>query len=303
MNSHPPAGLVQSVKQRLLNRSRNRGEAFNLVLTHYTIERFLYRLTQTAHSKRFILKGAMLFSIWSDKPYRPTRDVDLLGPNSTSPDALADVCRDVCGADVEPDGLTFDPDSIRVDEIREEQAYQGLRVRFMAYLGKAKVPLQVDVGFGDAITPAPQEVTLGPLLDLPAPVLQAYPPDTMVAEKLETMVRRGMPNSRMKDYYDLWWLCTFMTFEGSTLVDAIRATFERRQTLLSIDLPIGLSNEFASHPTKPPQWWSFVRKSGVENAPSLPQLLDLLRSFAAPLLKAATQRASFSKNWASGEWQ
>ena len=303
MKSQPSVGLVQSVKQRLLNRSRDRGEAFNLVLTHYAIERFLYRLTQTAHSEQFILKGAMLFSIWSDTPYRPTRDVDLLGLNKISPDTLRDVCRDVCGADAEPDGLTFAPDSIRVDEIREEQGYQGLRVRLMAYLGKARVPLQVDVGFGDAITPAPQEVTFGPLLNPPAPVLRAYPPDTMAAEKLETMVRRGLPNSRMKDYYDLWWMCDFMSFDGPTLVDAISATFQRRRTPIPADLPIGLSDEFASHPMKAPQWSSFVRKSGVENAPLLPQVLDLLRTFAASLLKAAAQRASFSKHWASGEWR
>jgi hypothetical protein len=286
-----------------LNRSRDRGEAFNLVLTHYAIERFLYRLTQTAHSEQFILKGAMLFAIWSDKPCRPTQDVDLLGPANTSPDALAEICREICAADVEPDGITFDPDSIRADEIREEQAYQGLRVKLMGCLGKARVPLQVDVGFGDAVTPTPQYVTFGPLLDLPAPVLKAYPPDTMVAEKLETMVRRGMPNNRMRDYYDLWWMCRFMTFDGSTLADAIRATFERRRTPLPVDLPIGLSNEFASHPLKAPQWSSFVRKSGVENAPSLPQVLDLLRRFAAPLLNTAAQPASFPKKWASGEWR
>ena len=302
MKSQPSAGLVQSVKQRLLNRSRDRREAFNLVLTRYAIERFLYRLTQTAHSEQFILKGAMLFSVWSDKPYRPTQDVDLLGPNETSPDSLHDVCRDVCAAEVEPDGFTFAPDSIRVDEIREGQAYQGLRVRLMAYLGKARVPLQVDVGFGDAVTPGPQEVTFGPLLDLPPPVLRAYPPETMVAEKLETIVRRGVPNSRMKDYYDLWWICDFMTFDGSTLMGAIRATFQRRRTLMPVDLPIGLSEEFAAHATKALQWSSFVRKSALENAPVLPQVLDLLRRFAAPPLKAAAEGASFTRHWASAEW-
>ena len=180
--------VAASVKQRLLNYSRDHGEVFNLVLLRFAIERLLYRLTQSPHADAFVLKGAMLFAAWTGKPHRPTQDVDLLGFGDPSTERLASVFRQIAIVEVEPDGLTFDAASVQVEPIREEAIYDGLRVRLLAFLGTARIPLQVDVGFGDAITPGPRDLTFGPMLDLPAPRLRTYPPATVVAEKLDAII-------------------------------------------------------------------------------------------------------------------
>jgi len=206
MTPPPDEHLAQSVKQRLMNRARQRGDDFNVLLTRYAIERLLYRLTQTEHAARFTLKGAMLFAIWMDKPHRPTLDVDLLAVGQPTADELRAVFQDICAAAVAPDGMSFDGASVRVAEIREDNIYQGLRVKLISNLGSARIPVQVDVGFGDVITPAAAETTFGPLLDLPPPVMAAYPPETVIAEKLEALVALGLANSRMKDFFDLYVL-------------------------------------------------------------------------------------------------
>jgi len=199
-----PKDLAASVRQCLLNRSRENNEDFNLILTRYGIERFLYRFSKSRHAKQFIVKGAMLFAIWRGETYRPTRNLDVLASGSASESRLADTVRAVCKTKVSPDGLVFDPDSVRVEEIRGNQEYPGLRVRMTAWLGNARISVQLDVGYGDAVTPEPLEQTYPTLLaDLPAPRVRVYPPETVVAEKLETIVRFGPVFSRMKDLYDL----------------------------------------------------------------------------------------------------
>ncbi len=298
VRSHAP--LAQSVKQRLLNLSERRGETFNILLVRYGVERLLYRLTQSPHHDQFVLKGAMLFAVWTGKPHRPTQDLDLLGFGMPDMDRLASVFREICLVDVEPDGLAFDPDSIGVQSIREDNIYDGLRVRLLALLGTARISLQVDVGFGDVITPAPRELAFGPLLDMPAPILRTYPPETVIAEKLDAIVRLGMGNSRMKDYFDLWTLSDTMTFEFATLRRAITATFKRRATPVPTALPIGLSDEFATDPTKARQWSAFVRKMGADsNAPTLPVVVARIQEFAIPLLGLSKEPRS-NANWPSG---
>jgi hypothetical protein len=210
--------LAQSVKQRLMNRARQRGDDFNVLLTRYAIERVLYRLTRTKHASRFTLKGAMLFAIWMDKPHHLTLDADLLSAGQPSVEELWTVFQEVCAELVEPDGMSFDGTSVRVAEIREDNIYQGLRVKLIGHLGSARIPVQVDVGFGDVITPAAVETTFGPLLDLPPPVMAAYPPETVIAKKLEAMVVLGRANSRMKDFFDLYVLSHTMNFDGQLLV-------------------------------------------------------------------------------------
>ena len=230
MSRNDPSNKAASVRQKLLNRSREKGEDFQVLLNRYALERFLYRLSCSAHRDRFVLKGALLFVLWEGDLHRMTRDLDLLGYGSHAVGDLVQVVREVFEAEVEEDGLIFFTDQVGGALIREDQAYEGVRVIVPGRLGSARVRLQIDVGFGDAVTPGPVESTLPTLLDAPAPVLRTYPKETVVAEKLQAMVVLGIANSRMKDFYDIAHLAGHFAFDGSLLSEAIRATFERRRT-------------------------------------------------------------------------
>lgn len=304
MSRARPANLAASVRQRLLNMSATQREDSNLTLTRYALERLLYRIAQSEYAGQFILKGAMLFTLWTKSRHRPTRDLDLLGFGEASRERLTVVFQELCRVDVEPDGLEFDPDSIRVAEIREGQSYQGQRVKLNARLGNANVPAQVDIGFGDVVTPAAQAIEYPTLLDLPAPRIRAYPPETVVAEKLQALVDLGMQNSRMKDFYDLWRLARQFAFEGQTLAAAVRATFERRATTLPKTVPTGLSEEFATDEQKNKQWRAFLERTQLpERELSLLQVVDDLRSFLMPAVLAAEQGEDFQRSWVHGTWR
>lgn len=296
---HSP--VSQSVRQRLLNLSRSRGEDFQLTLVHFAIERLLYRLGSAQGGERFLLKGAMLFALWSGEAHRPTRDLDLAGRGDPSPDGLAAFFRGLCAQAVPDDGLSFDGESVQVVGIREQQEYQGQRVRMLAHLGSARIQLQVDVGFGDVVTPAPQEVEFPTLLDLPAPRLRVYPKETVVAEKFHALTTLGLLNSRMKDFYDLDWMARSFTFEGTTLVEAIRATFARRQTLLPTETPVGLTTRFVDDADKRTQWQAFLRRSGLgEEDLALATVVAQLDGFLMPPLQAASNEAPFAAHWMPG---
>ena len=293
--------VAASVKQRLLNYSRDHGEVFNLVLVRFAVERLLYRLTQSPYADAFVLKGAMLFAAWTGKPHRPTQDVDLLGFGDPSIERLASIFREITIVEVESDGLAFDPASVQVEPIREEAIYDGLRVRLLAFLGAARIPLQVDVGFGDAITPGPRDLTFGPMLDLPAPRLRTYPPETVVAEKLDAIIVLGMANSRMKDYFDLWTLRQTTAFEMTSLRAAIEATLERRGTPKPKTLPVGMTDSFAEDGSKQTQWAGFIRKMGNVGTPSLAEVVGLVREFLEPVIIAASDTGA--DRWpAGGSW-
>lgn len=203
MSVDQPRNLAASVRQRLLNIAKRNGEAFDLVLTRYALERLLYRLGNSRYHNQFLLKGAMLFAVWGGAPHRPTRDLDLLGFGPNDLPQVQAVFQNICQVPVEPDGLKFLPDTVRVSEIREDQEYQGVRLPFDAKLENAIIPIQVDIGYGDAVTPAPQEISYPTLLEFPAPQLRAYPIYTVVAEKFQALVLLGIANSRMKDFYDI----------------------------------------------------------------------------------------------------
>jgi len=224
-----PVNLVASVRQRLLNLSRARKEDFTLTLTQYAIERLLYRLSRSEYAERFMLKGAMLFAVWAGRPFRPTRDLDLLGYGESSGDELTRLFAAICRTSVEPDGLEFDPQTIKATEIREDQECQGQRVHLDAALGRANISVQVDVGFGDGVIPSVEEIEYPTLIGFPAPLLRAYPKETVVAEKFQAIVAFGVLNSRMKDFYDVWILAQEFPFDGPRLCRAMQATFERRQ--------------------------------------------------------------------------
>lgn len=228
MNRPQPTNLPASVHQRLLNLSQTRGEDFNFLLARYVIERLLYRLSHSAYADSFVLKGALLFLIWAVPVHRPTRDIDLLGYGDSSTQQLEHIFREICLVDVVADGVTFDPATIQVRPIREEQMHGGQRITLTAYLGRARIPVQVDVGFGDTIVPAAIATSYPALLDFPAPKIQVYPRESVVAEKLHAMVALDMSNSRMKDFFDVWILARLFAFDGAILVRAFQATFEQQ---------------------------------------------------------------------------
>ena len=283
------ANIAASIHARLLNRAKMRGEEFNLVLTRYAIERFLYRLSTLPARESYCLKGALLFDLWFDIPHRPTHDADFLGLGPQDADALLRSIRETCGVSAN-DGMVFDAASITVTEIREQARYGGLRVRLVAALGKARSTVQLDVGYGDAVTPGPEEAVYPVLLeDLPAPRLRVYPRATVFAEKLEAIVSLGMANSRMKDFFDLAALAGEGLLDIEQLGDAIQATFHRRGTALPNQTPVGLSDEFARNASKRAQWQGFLAKNRLNSTPFEEVITDIRRFVAAPLTHACAK--------------
>ena len=291
-----PKNIPASVHARLLNIARERNVPFNLMLQRYGIERLLYRLGYSKHGSRFVLKGAMLFELWSDFPHRSTRDLDLLGFGDGSIAATKATFEDLCALNVEDDGLQFDSSAIVVEEIKSLDEYVGRRVRFHALLGSARIPLQVDIGIGDAVVPPAEEVTYPTLLDFPAPRLKAYSMETVLAEKLHAIVVHGMPNTRMKDYFDLHYLSRKFSFASESVRISIVATFERRGTKMPTSLPLGLTSEFSDEKVKQQQWDAFLRKMSLGGtAISLEEVVSALAEFFAPILGS-----DLTKTWSPG---
>jgi predicted nucleotidyltransferase component of viral defense system len=292
--------VAHSVRTRLLDRSRKSGEDYQLLLNRYAIERLLYRLARSDHGKAFVLKGAMLFALWTGEMHRPTRDLDLLGFGDPSQERLRDVFRSLCAVPVDDDGLIFDADSVTVEPIREDQEYGGQRAKFIVRLGQAKISLQVDVGFGDAITPAAEEVEYPTLLGMDPPRLRAYPKETVVAEKVEAMVKLGLANSRMKDFYDVLVMSRTFEFDGAKLRSAISATFARRGTELPTEMPLALTTEFAADDQKRKQWDAFKKRSGLEGRMGeLSAVTRELTEFFTPVLALARENG-FMASWIPG---
>lgn len=300
MKRQKPSNLSSSVHQRLLNLRDESNQGFNLLLTRYALERLLYRISKSEYANQFILKGALLFVVWKWGSYRPTQDMDLLGYGGSSFGSVKDLFQKICLVDVEPDGLQFDSESITVKEIRENQEYESQRIHMVANLGNARIKLQIDMGFGDVITPSAQVIDYPVLLDFPKPHIRVYPPETVIAEKLQAMVILGMQNSRMKDYYDLWQLAQHFTFEGNTLTVAISATFSHRQTDIPTDFPVGLTDVFAEDVQKTTQWQAFLSRISVDNRTKFKEIVDDLRAFLGPPLFAARRNESLQKSWNDG---
>jgi hypothetical protein len=301
VSKHRLKDMAATVKARLIDLGRKQGEDFQWILTQYTIERLLYRLSNTPHANEFILKGAMLFRLWTDSPHRPTRDLDLLGRGAPSVDRLMEVFRMVCVASVVDDGLAFDPNTVTAGRIKEDQEYEGVRVGCIARLGQARIDLQIDVGFGDAVTPAPLLVRYPGLLDFPTPELSAYPKETVVAEKFQAMVALGIANSRMKDFFDVWVLARQYPFGGTELANAIRATFARRKTPVPVELPLALTTEFGSDAVKVTQWLAFLRKSQLDvGGAELTVVCRYLAIFLMPAAEAVTDGKTINSHWPPG---
>ena len=261
MTQKKKTDVASSIFQRLLNQARANKEDFNHILNRYGMERFLYRLSISSYQDEFILKGASLFLVWQSQNYRVTKDVDFLGYGDPSPERLADVFKEICEIECSvDDGITYLSESVKAQVIKEEQEYEGVLITLTGLLKQARILIQVDVGFGDVITPTPEFIEYPSLLKQPAPKMRAYPRYTLVAEKTETMVKRGMANSRMKDFYDLWILSKLFDFEGRILSQAIANTFKHRGTKKPGNEPFAFTDEFYLDTQKQTQWKAFVRK-------------------------------------------
>jgi predicted nucleotidyltransferase component of viral defense system len=293
-----------SVRQRLLNKSRTQGRPFQELIQYFAMERFLYRLAKSPYSDRFVLKGALLLTAWRAPQSRPTMDIDLAGRVDNQLDHIKEIVARVCEVDVEPDGIAFNRTSMDVSRINEDADYEGVRVQFHATLARARIPMQLDIGFGDVITPGPTDIEYPSLLDFPAPVLRAYPKETVVAEKLEALTALGLLNSRLKDFYDVALLSRMYPFEGERLVKAISATFRHRGTTIEPE-PIGLTKAYCDDPARAIQWRAFVRRSRFgEEAGELVRLVGEVRQFALPVLSAVAAGIPFKALWKpGGPWE
>jgi predicted nucleotidyltransferase component of viral defense system len=295
--SESAKNLPISILRRLRNKAQAEGHNAQDLLRYYAIERFLYRLSQSPHANRFVLKGALTFLAWGIDFSRSTRDIDLRGFVVGDVETMCSIVQDICLTPVVADGMDYDPTSVTGEIIREGARYQGVRVRFIGALGKARASMQIDVGVADTITPPARRVIYPTLLDMPAPELQSYPPETVVAEKLEAMVVLGEINSRMKDFYDVWLIAQHFEFEASLLQQAIRATFRQRRTDLPAELPVALTDSFAVQ--KQHLWRAFVTHNelGIIAPPNFRTVVEELRTFVMPLLGAE----AFVGHWSNGQ--
>jgi len=299
------SNLPASVAARLLNRAKQTGDDYQTLLASYCLERFLYRLGASSVRNRFVLKGAMLLRLWSDQPYRATRDLDLLRRGDASFDAIRDDIRTICTTPVEPDAVAFDAEAVRIEAIRAEDEYAGTRTTLPARCGTARLRLQIDMGAGDSVWPAPRPCTYPALLDFPAPEVLAYPREAVVAEKLEAMVVLGDRNSRIKDFFDMHHLASRFEFDRVTLVEAVRRTFATRRTPIPPDDPIGLTPAYWGNPSRPAQVRAFARRAGLAiSAAPADEFVGLLGAFLLPVLNDLRDGEAREGTWTpGGPWQ
>lgn len=296
--------LAASVHQRLLNKAKESSRPFNELLQHFAIERFIYRLSKSPHADRFILKGALMFSVWSGLGSRPTMDIDLLGRIDNSLDVIAAVMKDACGMDVEADGMSFNAETVTATRVTEDAEYEGVRVRLRGSLGNARVFLQIDIGFGDEIVPGPSKVAYPTLLDFPSPELSGYTMESTIAEKFQAMVKLGILNSRMRDFYDIWMLSRTFDFKGEVLAEALTRTFDNRSTPIAIN-PTVFDSSFIEDGDKKVQWRGFIRKAKLADAPeAFEDVVAAVKVFLQPLAASLAGRQSFRGIWkARGPWR
>jgi len=295
------SNLPASVAARLLHRAKQTGDVYQTLLTSFCFERFLYRLGESEVRERFVLKGAMLLRLWSDQPYRATRDLDLLREGDGSFEAVRSDIRTICAVPVEPDAVVFDTGAIRIEAIRAEDEHAGTRATFLARCGSARLSMQIDMGLGDAVWPAPRSCVYPALLEFPPPRVLAYPREAVVAEKLEAMVVLGDRNSRIKDFFDLHYLASRFEFDRATLAEAIRRTFERRRTPIPVEEPIGLTPAYWENPSRPAQVRAFARRAGLP-IPGAPrdEFVRLLGTFLSPILHDLRGGEAREGTWTPG---
>lgn len=304
MKKRPVTNMAASVRSRLAAVRESTGRDYQGLMIQYAFERLLYRLSVSSHRHLFLVKGAMLFTVWQGSPHRMTRDLDLLGSGEPGIGRLEHIFRELAELPVEDDGILFDSASVKGAEIRAEARYTGIRIDMTAKLDSAKLALQIDIGFGDDFQDKPDEISLPSLLDMPSPQLKAYRRETVLAEKLEAVVQLGLLNTRLKDYFDIWFLGHNFAFEGPALSSSIKATFTRRQTPLPTGIPRGLTEDYWNDSSKVAAWNAFYKKAGVAaDKPGLETVVRFVAAFLGPPLLAAVRDEAFESHWpAGGPW-
>jgi hypothetical protein len=295
--------VAASVRARLLNQAKARGEEFERTLVRFAGERLLFRLGACAARDRCILKGASLLAVWMPDPYRATRDVDVLASGPTDDDAIRSLIAEICAVACPEDGLRFDLSELAVEAIRAEEEYSGKRARFRAFLGQARIAVQLDLGVGDAIAIAPEEITYPTMLSsLPAPRLRAYPREQTVAEKFEAMVKLDTQNSRMKDFHDVWALAGAFDFDGAALQRAVAACFERRRTPWTEETPRALTTAFYHLPELTTRWRNYLAADAVLKPPpaGFGDIGERIIQFLGPVRDSIVAGYAFEPVWAPG---
>ncbi len=298
-----PKNPAASAYDRLLKLSKESGRRFDELLLYYGIERLLFRLSQSEHASKFVLKGALMFHVWNPKAARATRDIDFLGRMDNELDSVAEVVREICSIEIE-DGLMFDPKSVKAERIKEDAEYEGVRVSFAGKLATAKVSMQIDVGFGDEVHPRAKVIEYPALLKDEPPRLKGYPRESVIAEKFQAMLQLGELNSRMKDFYDIWFLAKGFDFDGAVLAKSIQTTFENRNTEIE-SIPIALTLEFAKRDDKQTQWTAFLKRSRLGSVPNeFSEIVKFLSGFLLPISESLNDGDVFKSHWkAAGPWQ
>ncbi len=297
--------VASSVHQQLLNKAKLTGRPFNEILQYYAMEKFLYRLSQSPYADEFVLKGALLLRATEISEIRPTKDIDLLGPDQINNSGIKQMLIECCETPVKEDGLLFDPRTLTDEEIRENQAYNGIRFRIKGTLGNARISIQIDMGFGDVVSPAPFWIEYPTILDTEKPKLKAYTLESAIAEKYQAMIDLDLANSRMKDFYDIWFLSKNRSFDGEQLKNAVQKTFHRRKTDLPDELPLALSTAFSTNDDKINQWKAFISKLPKSSETSeLNTIIKQIQKFLWPVSQAVLNQQKFNKKWSSDNlWQ
>lgn len=293
----PKNNLPASIHQRLLNIAKKENRPLNELLQYYAIERFLFRLGSLPLRENFILKGGQMLKAWTQQTLtRPTMDIDLLGRVNNEPKNLEEIVRQCCQVEIE-DGVVFNPQTISSERIKKDAKYQGVRIFVKGLLGKIRLSIQIDFGFGDRVFPAPVEISLPQLLDLGSPQLLGYPPETTIAEKFQAMIALDLDNTRYKDFYDIWFLSRNLQFSGKSLQKAIEATFDERKTELSDQSPNALTSNFTANPTKQVQWKAFLRKNRLDSEIELSEVAKSIEDFLMPIIWASGKKEEFTGIW------
>jgi predicted nucleotidyltransferase component of viral defense system len=297
--------IPASIRQRLLDYARCNDDNFQAILTRYGAERFLYRLSRSNYSDNFVLKGASLFLNWTGEFFRPTKDLDFLSSSSHKLAELVEIIKKICSIQYKQDGIIFLLRTLHGERIREEQEYGGIRVKFEARLATAHIHMQLDIGYGDIVIPAPERKEFPTLLKLSPPVIQMYPPEAMIAEKLHALVSLGMANSRMKDFYDLWILANYFEFDGTNISRAIKATFSSRGSGIPEGEPLPLTPTYFEDLDKRTQWQAFLSKGSFKvQEEEFSTIIRVLRQFLLKPLKAVKEGRDFKASWKKGgPWQ
>lgn len=303
MSNKDSRNLSQSIRAKLLQRSKQKKVDFNNEVTRYALERFLYRLSQSEYKNKFVLKGATLFKVWNGEPHRPTKDLDLLGFGESDIPEIEKEIKAVCEIQCE-DGIDLHPQSVTGETIKEDQEYEGIRIYINYTLAKNRGKIQLDIGFGDVITPEPLEREIPTEFDLPVPSLRIYPPETVIAEKFQAMVSLGISNSRMKDFYDILFISRNFELNGDLLKQAIEATFNRRQTSISEEIPLVFSTEFTQDSKRQQAWQAFVNRNKLPvSEESFSDIIEEIKDFLIPVYSAISSNERFEKNWfPSSKW-